>query len=100
MKMPKDFLWGIATAANQIEGAYDEDGKGLSIADVMTNGTYENGRRMTYTMPDGSHGGSTVLTNYKDIPEVATIECLEGNFYPSPEAINYYHRLHFLPKWG
>ena len=43
MKMPKDFLWGIATAANQIEGAYDEDGKGLSIADVMTNGTYENG---------------------------------------------------------
>lgn len=92
MKMPEDFLWGIATAANQIEGAYDEDGKGLSIADVMTNGTYENGRRMTYTMPDGSHGGSTVLTNYKEIPEVATIECLEGNFYPSHEAIDYYHR--------
>nr|AAB46822.1 6-phospho-beta-galactosidase type II, P-beta-gal II {N-terminal} [Lactobacillus gasseri, JCM1031, B1, cell-free extract, Peptide Partial, 25 aa] [Lactobacillus gasseri] len=24
---PKNFLWGGATAANQIEGAYDEDGK-------------------------------------------------------------------------
>ena len=31
---PKDFLWGGAIAANQCEGAYDEDGKGLSIADV------------------------------------------------------------------
>lgn len=27
---PKDFLWGGATAANQIEGAYLENGKGLS----------------------------------------------------------------------
>lgn len=26
----KDFLWGGATAANQIEGAYNEGGKGLS----------------------------------------------------------------------
>ncbi|MFQ7177310.1 MAG: family 1 glycosylhydrolase, partial [Streptococcus salivarius] len=27
---PKDFLWGGATAANQFEGAYNLDGKGLS----------------------------------------------------------------------
>ena len=32
--MRKDFLWGGATAANQYEGAYNADGKGLSIADV------------------------------------------------------------------
>ena len=31
---PKDFLWGGAIAANQIEGAWNEGGKGLSIADV------------------------------------------------------------------
>jgi 6-phospho-beta-glucosidase len=31
-------LWGGATAANQIEGAYDEGGKGLSIQDVMPQG--------------------------------------------------------------
>lgn len=33
-KFPKDFLWGGAIAANQLEGAYLEDGKGLSIADI------------------------------------------------------------------
>ncbi|CAI3468063.1 family 1 glycosylhydrolase [Enterococcus cecorum] len=31
---PKDFLWGGAIAANQIEGAWNEGGKGLSVADV------------------------------------------------------------------
>ena len=35
---PDGFLWGGATAANQIEGAYDQDGKGLSIQDVMPRG--------------------------------------------------------------
>ncbi|MEJ5927312.1 6-phospho-beta-glucosidase [Corynebacterium sp. H128] len=35
---PDNFLWGGATAANQIEGAYDEGGKGLSIQDVMPDG--------------------------------------------------------------
>lgn len=35
---PQGFLWGGATAANQIEGAYNEGGKGLSIQDVMPNG--------------------------------------------------------------
>lgn len=35
---PDGFLWGGATAANQIEGAYDEDGRGLSIRDVLPRG--------------------------------------------------------------
>ncbi len=35
---PKDFLWGGAVAANQCEGAYLEDGKGLSIQDVLPGG--------------------------------------------------------------
>jgi 6-phospho-beta-glucosidase len=35
---PESFLWGGATAANQVEGAYDEGGKGLSIQDVMPRG--------------------------------------------------------------
>ena len=34
VKFPKNFLWGGATAANQLEGAYLEDGKGLSLPDV------------------------------------------------------------------
>lgn len=32
---PEIFLWGGAVAANQCEGAYLEDGKGLSIQDVI-----------------------------------------------------------------
>lgn len=37
-RFPKDFLWGGAVAANQCEGAYNEDGKGLSVQDVMSKG--------------------------------------------------------------
>lgn len=32
---PSDFLWGVAFAANQAEGSYDADGKGMSQADVV-----------------------------------------------------------------
>lgn len=34
-QFPDNFYWGGATAANQIEGAFDEDGKGLSAADFV-----------------------------------------------------------------
>ncbi|MBL8250872.1 MAG: family 1 glycosylhydrolase, partial [Candidatus Competibacter sp.] len=34
---PNDFLWGAATAAYQVEGAYRDDGKGLSIWDIYSH---------------------------------------------------------------
>lgn len=34
MAFSKDFLWGAASAAHQVEGAYNEDGKGLNIWDL------------------------------------------------------------------
>ena len=37
---PQGFLWGGATAANQVEGAYLEDGKGLSTSDVQPQGVF------------------------------------------------------------
>ena len=37
-RFPKGFLWGGAVAANQCEGAYNEDGKGLSTQDIAPKG--------------------------------------------------------------
>lgn len=34
---PKNFLWGAATAAYQVEGAYQQDGKGLSVWDIYSH---------------------------------------------------------------
>lgn len=31
MRFPKGFLWGGATAANQCEGGFDIDGRGLAM---------------------------------------------------------------------
>lgn len=69
MALPQTFLWGGATAANQMEGAYLEDGKGLSIADV------EKGAR---------HG----------VPREVHDSVRAGEYYPSHEAIDSYHRFH------
>ncbi|EGQ9352792.1 TPA: 6-phospho-beta-glucosidase [Vibrio parahaemolyticus] len=38
IKFPDNFLWGGATAANQVEGAYNLGGKGLSTSDMLPNG--------------------------------------------------------------
>ena len=49
---PENFLWGGAIAANQAEGAFREDGKGLSVADVLPHGNQ--------SAPD-LHGSEPVL---------------------------------------
>lgn len=66
MTFPKDFLWGGATSAAQIEGAYREDGKGLSTADMMTLAQPGEGRKITDTI-------------------------LEDELYPSHQAIDHYY---------
>lgn len=70
-RFPKHFLWGGALAANQAEGAYLEDGKGLSIVDLLP-------------------AGETRRAIMKG--EVPSLTPLEGQFYPSHEAIDFYHR--------
>lgn len=34
---PRDFLWGASTSAYQVEGAWNEDGKGLSVIDMLNH---------------------------------------------------------------
>ena len=48
MSLPKDFLWGGATAANQYEGGWNEGGRGKSSDDVITNGTHTEPRCITF----------------------------------------------------
>ncbi|AWB43031.1 6-phospho-beta-glucosidase [Paenibacillus sp. CAA11] len=69
-RFPENFLWGGAIAANQAEGAYLEDGKGLSSVDLL---------------PTGENRRSIMKGN------VPSFTPLEGEFYPSHEAIDFYH---------
>ncbi|HAV1626395.1 TPA: 6-phospho-beta-glucosidase [Enterobacter hormaechei subsp. steigerwaltii] len=39
-RFPENFLWGGAVAANQVEGANDVDGKGLSTSDLTPQGVF------------------------------------------------------------
>ena len=40
MKFPDNFLWGGAVAAHQCEGGWNEDGKGIGVPDIITNGSH------------------------------------------------------------
>ena len=64
--MDQAFLWGASTAANQVEGGWDEGGKGVSVIDVMAQGA-------------GGH-------------REETDGVLPGRYYSSHEASDFYHR--------
>lgn len=61
----KDFLWGGALAANQCEGAYNEDGKGMCTADYLYQEIYSN-NTIDFTIDP-------------------------TKFYPTHKAIDFYH---------
>jgi len=65
--LSEKFLWGGAVAAHQLEGGWNEGGKGVNVSDVMTAGAYGIPRRITDTVLPGEH-------------------------YPSHDAIDFYHR--------
>lgn len=70
-KFPEGFLWGGATAANQVEGAWDIDGKGASLADAMVAGTHTLPRKITMQIDDKqyyypSHTGTDFYHHYKE----------------------------------
>ncbi|MGX6978205.1 6-phospho-beta-glucosidase [Vagococcus elongatus] len=65
--LPENFLWGGAVAAHQIEGGWQEGGKGVSIADVMTAGRHQVSRKITQGVQ-------------------------KDEYYPNHEAIDFYHR--------
>lgn len=68
---PKEFLWGGATAANQCEGAYDEDERGLASVDVIPYGEDR------FKVARG---------------EKKMLECDDSHLYPAHYGIDFYHR--------
>ncbi|GCF93755.1 beta-glucosidase [Enterococcus florum] len=64
---PSNFMWGGATAANQFEGGWNEGGKGVSTADMCLAGSRTTPKKLTKTI-------------------------LEGEYYPSHNGIDFYHR--------
>ena len=73
MSFPKDFLWGTATAAYQIEGAWNKNGKGLSIWDLFCEktGAVKNG--------DNGHTACDHYHRYKE--DIALMKKLEIKAY-------------------
>lgn len=49
------FLWGGAVAAHQLEGGWQEGGKGISVADVMTAGRHGVAREITSGVLEGKY---------------------------------------------
>ena len=70
MALPKDFLWGGAVAAHQLEGGWNEDGRGPSVSDVLTAGAYGVARKITDGIVEGerypNHTGIDFYHTYKD----------------------------------
>lgn len=72
--MKKDFLWGCASAANQFEGGFDEDGRGLANVDIIPMGEkrfqYSTGRMNSLKLSEDffypSHTGTDFYHHYKE----------------------------------
>lgn len=67
---PENFLWGGATAANQCEGAYNEDDRGLASVDVI---------------PYGEDRFKVATGNMK------MLSCDDDHLYPAHYGIDFYH---------
>lgn len=75
-QFPSDFLWGGATAANQIEGAWNVDGKGLTTAEVVRKA--DDRKKMSMNL----------------VNEASIQEAIKDNtttHYPKRRGIDFYH---------
>ncbi|MDO4175234.1 MAG: family 1 glycosylhydrolase [Eubacteriales bacterium] len=92
MKVNDGFLWGGATASFQFEGGYQEDDRGMSTHDYETDGCLEHPRGNTYKMPDGSTGKArSSFFHAESLPEGAVPTLLKSEYYPSHQAVDFYH---------
>ena len=89
-QFPKGFLWGGATAANQYEGAWDLDGKGVSSSDCCTRGSKTKFRTVTFKDKSGKIHAEPMFG--LDIDEEVEFGVFDGYDYPSQMGSDFYHR--------
>lgn len=93
MQLSNNFLWGGATADFQFEGAYQEDGRGLSTHDFETDGSVQHPRCNTFKTADGQFGELPSSFFAPDsLPDGAEPCLYEDRYYPSHKAVDHYHR--------
>ena len=90
MSLPKDFLWGGATAANQYEGGWNIGRRGKSSDDVITNGTHTEPRCITFVNKSGERVKAPMFVG-ADYEDVDHFECFDDCLYPNHEATDFYH---------
>ena len=89
MSFPDNFLWGGAVAANQYEGGFNEDNKGVNSADCITRGSRTKPRLVTFKRESGKIEAVPMFG--MDIHDKVQFGCFEGFDYPSHRGIDFYH---------
>ena len=78
---PDNFLWGGATAANQIEGGSDQDGKGLSVSDVYI---------FDDKAPKETWSNQWFMMTHDQVKEA--MDPNSTKYYPKRHGVDFYHR--------
>lgn len=90
---PNNFLWGGAFAANQFEGAWNEDGKGISVADIHIYN--KNIDRLNSNTKNDEFVKDEIEFRMNDTTT---------NYYPKRKGIDFYHTykedLNYLKEMG
>lgn len=88
MSLPKNFLWGGATAANQYEGGYQADQRGLATSDLRLRGSKTEKRKMSFI---NANDEIINLDPEKGVPAGLNGYVDSEQYYPNHIATDFYH---------
>ena len=103
MSLPKDFLWGGATADNQYEGGWNVGRRGKSSDDVITNGTHTEPRCITFINKAGERVKAPMFVgaDYEDVDHFECFdECLKYGIEPLVTLSHYETPLALTETWN